>query len=126
MSYGIHFAESWLHERIAKLEAERDALAKQLIDARMAANDNPAPEKDVSGADVDVTTEERSKTEHDGVTKTPDLLNDSQDKLYEDVNSLCVELWDSDALCEWNTANMLKRRIIALLDRQAAITKRET
>lgn len=88
-------------------------------------NDDSAPEKVVSGGAVDATTEKRSKTEHDGVTKTPDLLHDSQDKLYEDANSLCVELWNSDALSGWNTANMLKRRIIALLDRQRAITERE-
>lgn len=88
-------------------------------------NDDLSPEKGVSGGVVDVTTEKRSKAEHDGVTKTPDLLNDSQDKLYEDANSLCVELWDSDALSGWNTANMIKRRIIELLDRQEAITARE-
>ena len=50
---------------------------------------------------------------------------DSREKLLEDANSLCLELWDSDVISGWTTANVLKKDIIKLLDRQDAITRAE-
>ena len=78
-------------------------------------NDVPAPENGVSDADADVTSEKRSKTEHDGL--------DSREKLLEDANALAIDYWDRRRT--WGDANALKKDVIALLDRQADIVRRE-
>lgn len=48
---------------------------------------------------------------------------DSREKLLEDANTLAIDYWDRKRT--WGEANDLKRDVIVLLDRQAAITERE-
>lgn len=50
-------------------------------------------------------------------------FDDSREKLLEDANALAIDYWDRKRT--WGEANDLKRDVIELLDRQAAITERE-
>lgn len=49
--------------------------------------------------------------------------NDSREKLEEDANAVAIDYWHRER--KWGDANDLKRDVIALLDRQAAITQHE-
>lgn len=50
---------------------------------------------------------------------------DSREKLEVDLNDWCLQLWDSDTVSGYQAANLIKREVWKLLDRQAAITERE-
>ena len=82
-------------------------------------NDDLPPENGVSGEAMDVTTEKRSKAEHDGLEPSSNLLEpDSREKLEEDIAET-IDFWGA----AYPDARV--RVVIEWLDRQAAITDAE-
>ena len=74
---------------------------------------------------IDLLTDDDSTTHE--VESTTELLSDGADsraKLEEDANAVAIDYWQRERT--WSDANDLKRDVIALLDRQAAITEEET
>lgn len=85
------------------------------------ANDDSTPKNDVSDDEVDANDANAASVSFSSVTETENA--DSRAKLEEDANAVAIDYWDKKRT--WGEANDLKREIIALLDRQAAITERE-
>ena len=116
--------QEWLNQ----LATESPDKLKAWFDAEH--NDNLAAEKVVNDDAVDVTTEKRTKTEHDGVAaeheadntsnKSSENVTDSREKLEADVYkyiaiSITPNKEDDGVLAPYTT-------VLEWLDRQAAIT----
>lgn len=81
------------------------------VDAFIAehSNDDSAPKSGVS--------------DPDGGSNVAYIAPDSREKLEADANAVAIDYWHRERT--WDDANDLKRDVIALLDRQAAITQHE-
>ena len=109
---------SELHDLLDEAASERELLRAELTEYKHSHPD--APNQPISQYDARKTAE---TPETD--TSKCDIrdFDDSREKLLEDANALAIDYWDRKRT--WGEANDLKREVIALLDRQAAITERE-
>ena len=91
----------------------------------LVANDDSAPKNGVSDDKVDANDADAASVSVSGFIETENETGeqDSREKLLEDANAVAIDYWDKKRT--WGEANDLKREIIALLDRQAAIIERE-